>query len=234
MRRASLVGVVLGCSLLLSSAPAAAESPVAHPEGGATSTAAVVLPIRFVSQLSEPAPAWWRGPETPYCVAAASAMIIDALGLSLPARPLSTLFDLGHAANVTNDPGIDPAGALVVLERFGWGARIEQMSDRTTALGLLVAGVDRGAPVIALTKGGTHAVVVYGYERDVDGRIARIHVADPLSGGVGPIGVAAWSRERQWWGEPFRAPGALWQGRYVVIQPRALSLFWDPEGPRPF
>jgi hypothetical protein len=217
MRRAGLTGVVLSCGLLVSSAPASAEPPTAHPEGRATSTSAVVLPIRFVSQLGEPAPAWWLGPETPYCVAAASAMVIDALGLALPARPLSTLFDLGHAANVTNDPGIDPVGAVVVLDRFARGGGIEDPRDQGTALSVLTARIAAGTPVIALTRGGTHAVVVYGFERGPQGEIAWLYAADPLTGWVGPVSARRWLEEREWWGQAFAAPGPRWKGRYVMI-----------------
>lgn len=232
MRRAILAGVVASWVQLVSATGASAGWSAPGPQRAVGSSNAVVLSIRYVSQTSESAPAWWRGPGTPYCVSATSAMVIDALGLALPERPLVTLFEIGHAANATNDPGIDPAGAVAVLERFGWGGRIEDAGDSATALALLTSEVGRGAPVIALTKAGTHAVVVYGYERDARGDVARIYAADPLSGWIGPIPVSRWLAEQEWWGLPFRAPGPEWQGRYVVIVPVTEPLFSDPFGPR--
>jgi hypothetical protein len=225
-----LVTAVMAVGLLLPLESAArADAPASGDDRTVVPAAGVVLPLRYVSQLDEAPPAWWRGAATPYCVAASGAMTLAAIGLPLPPAPLVTLFEVGHAANATGDEGIDPAGAQTMLSLFGSRATLAA-TDRATAVALLQSELDRGAPVIAFTKAGTHAVVVYGYALDPSGRLARIYAADPLSGWIGPVEAAKWMREYEWWGQPFGAPGALWRGRYVLLSVTAPTSPTDEAG----
>lgn len=208
----------------LGSSPAAAGS---DPHRFAISVR-VVLPVRYVSQLAERAPAWWRGPGTPYCVAASVAMILSGSDIPLPEAPLAVLFARGHAANRTDDPGIDPAGALELLDQYG-GAEILSARDKAEALTMLRRELEDGNPSIVMTKAGTHAVVVFGYEADAAGDLLSLYVADPLSGVFGPITIAEWLGSYVWWRDRFSAPGREWQGAYVFIPYRVETrpLFDD-------
>lgn len=208
----------------LASTPAAAESDPRH----SAVSVRLVLPLRYVSQLAERAPAWWRGQGTPYCVAASAAMILSGSEIALPESPLASLFALGHAANRTDDPGIDPAGTLELLDQYG-GAAILLARDKAEALTMLRRELEAGNPSIVMTKAGAHAVVVFGYEADAGGDLLSLYVADPLSGVFGPITIAEWLGSSMWWRDRFSAPGREWQGAYVFVPYRVETrpLFDD-------
>ena len=206
------------------SSPAAAGS---DPHRSASSVR-LVLPVRYVSQLAERAPAWWRGPGTPYCVAASAAMILSGSEIALPESPLASLFALGHAANRTDDPGIDPAGTLELLDQYGEAA-ILLARDKAEALAMLRRELEAGNPSIVITKAGAHAAVVFGYEADATGELTSLYVADPLSGVFGPVAIGEWLGSSVWWRERFSAAGPEWQGAYVFVAYRVVTrpLFDD-------
>ena len=188
-----------------------------------------MISVRPLSQLAEPAPAWWKLTGTPYCVAATTAIALDALGEELPPRPLATLFDIGHGANVTGDLGIDPAGTVSLFARFGYRADVQIASSQSVAMATIMERLDAGYPVIALTKGGDHAVLVYGYAGDAAGRVREVYVVDPLR----PVGVTipltAWLGSREWMRDRFAAPGTLWRGAYVLVTIRADDPMWGED-----
>lgn len=212
------VCLVMALALVLShGGVAAAEDQPSTGAGGSS----VVLNVRPLSQLAEPAPRWWKLTGTPYCVAATTAMALEALGGELPPRPLATLFDIGHGANVTGDLGIDPAGAVSLFARFGFRADVQVAPTQGAAMAAIVERLDAGYPVIALTKGGDHAVLVYGYAGDSAGTVREVFVVDPLR----PVGVAvalhAWQSSSEWMRDRFWAPGAQWRGAYVLVTLRS-------------
>lgn len=193
-----------------------------RPTTGANGSS-VVINVRPMSQLAEPAPGWWKRAGTPYCVAATTAMALEALGEELPPRPLATLFDIGHGANVTGDLGVDPAGTVKLFARFGYRADVQLAPTQGAAMAAIVERLDAGYPVIALTKGGDHAVLVYGYANDSTGAVRDVFVVDPLR----PVGVAvplkAWQSSAEWMRDRFRAPGTQWRGAYVLVTVRSDS-----------
>lgn len=175
------------------------------------------VPVRYVSQLAEPAPAGWRASATPYCAAAAGLTVMESFGVVPPASPLATTFAIGRAGNTTNDPGLDPDGISHLMRRFGGEGRIHAYTDRGRALDELVGRLNRSAPVVALTQGGNHAVTVYGYEAIAGGAVTSLYVADPLSGFMGLIPVERWIGAHLWMGTPFSAPGEAWRGKHVFV-----------------
>lgn len=181
----------------------------------------VMIAVRPLSQLAEPAPLWWRLAGTPYCVAATTAMALEALGQELPTRPLATLFDIGHGANVTGDLGIDPAGAVTLFARFGYAADIEVPPTQRGAMAAIVERLDAGYPVIAFTRGGDHAVLVYGYAGDATGGVRELYVVDPLWPVAVTVPLAEWLSAPGWMRDRFAAPGGQWQGAYVLVTLRS-------------
>lgn len=175
------------------------------------------VPIRYVSQLAEPAPAGWRASATPYCAAAASLTVMESFGVALPAAPLATTFAIGRAGNTTNDPGLDPDGISHLLRTFGGAGRIHAYADRGQALDELIGRLNLNAPVVALTQAGNHAVTVYGYEAIAGGAVTSLFVADPLSGFMGRVAVESWLWAHLWMGTPFSAPGDAWRGRFIFV-----------------
>lgn len=222
MNAASALGsAILALALLLADPGVAAADDRRLADASGRS---VTIAVRPLSQLAEPAPSWWSLPGTPYCVAATTAMALEALGEVLPVRPLSTLFDIGHGANVTGDLGIDPAGAVSLFARFGYAADVQLLSTQRAAVSAIVDRLDAGSPVIALTKGGDHAVLVYGYASDATGAVREVYVVDPLR----PVGVtvplAAWLSAHEWMRDRFAAPGAQWRDAYVLVTLRSDTL----------
>lgn len=181
------------------------------------------LSVRYVSQLSEPAPAYWTSPGTPYCAAAAASVVLSYFGVSLPPAPLRTLFALGRSGNTSSDLGLDPDGISLVMRTYGGEGHIHIHADPKRALADIVGRLNYGSPVIALTQGGNHAVTVYGYEADLGGSTSAILVEDPLSGFVGKVSISTWLSSYTWMGQPFIAPGPKWQGTYVFITYRDFA-----------
>lgn len=216
--RRALGSLILAFAVLIAHADAVAAD---DRQAADASYRSVIIAVRPLSQLSEPAPPWWTLAGTPYCVAATTAMALEALGEELPTRPLATLFDIGHGANVTGDLGIDPVGAVGLFARFGYAADIELPSTQRAAMAAIVERLDAGYPVIALTKGGDHAVLVYGYAGDAAGGVREVYVVDPLR----PVGVTVplveWLSAPGWMRDRFAAPGVQWQGAYVLVTLRS-------------
>lgn len=177
-------------------------------------TSRLVLPIRFVSQLSEPAPTDWAYGLTPYCVAAASVMVMSVF--QVETWSLAAMFALGQAGNVTWDPGIDPAGNAHLFRQFGGKGRIHSYWDRTTALNELIGRLNSGSPVVFYGQSGNHAMVAYGYESDWGGSVTAIYVADPL-GFMGPVETWSFMNLHDWFGSPFTALGNEWQGSWTFV-----------------
>lgn len=175
------------------------------------------VPVRYVSQLAEPAPAGWRASATPYCAAAAGLTVMESFGVVPPVSPLATTFAIGRAGNTTNDPGLDPDGISYLMRRFGGEGRIHAYADRGKALDELVGRLNQNAPVVALTQGGNHAVTVYGYEAIAGGAVMALYVVDPLSGFMGLVPIERWLGEHLWMGTPFTSPGDAWRGTYVFV-----------------
>ena len=178
------------------------------------------VPVRYVSQLAEPAPAGWRASATPYCAAAASLTVMESFGVALPASPLATTFAIGRAGNTTSDPGLDPDGISHLLRHFGGEGRIHAYPDRGRALDELIGRLNQNAPVVALTQAGNHAVTVYGYQALAGGPVTALYVADPLSGFMGLVSVDRWLWSHLWMGTPFAAPGDTWRGTFVFVSYR--------------
>lgn len=178
------------------------------------------VPVRYVSQLAEPAPTYWRAGATPYCAAAASLTVMESFGVPLPASPLATTFAIGRAGNTTDDPGLDPDGISHLMRHFGGDGRIHAYADRGRALDELIGRLNANAPVVALTQAGNHAVTVYGYQALAGGPVTALYVADPLSGFMGLVPVDRWLWAHLWMGTPFTAPGAAWRGTFVFVSYR--------------
>lgn len=178
------------------------------------------VPVRYVSQLAEPAPTYWRAGATPYCAAAASLTVMESFGVTLPASPLATTFAIGRAGNTTSDPGLDPNGISHLLRHFGGEGRIHAYPDRGRALDELVGRLNGNAPVVALTQAGNHAVTVYGYQAIAGGSVTGLYVADPLSGFMGLVPIDRWLWAHLWMGTPFAAPGDAWRGTFVFVSYR--------------
>jgi len=178
------------------------------------------VPVRYVSQLAEPAPAGWRASATPYCAAAASLTVMESFGVPLPGSPLATTFTIGRAGNTTSDPGLDPDGISHLMRHFGGEGRIHAYSERGRALDELIGRLNQNAPVVALTQGGNHAVTVYGYQAIAGGPVTALYVADPLSGFMGLVSVDRWLWAHLWMGTPFAAPGEGWRGTFVFVSYR--------------
>lgn len=204
MRAVLLVAVLLGTPL----AGAADASPA--------SLVSAVTPVEYVSQLSEPAPTWWRWVGTPYCAAAASLMVMSAFGVQ-PAQSLASTFEIGRAGNTTNDEGIDPDGIAHLMRTYGGSGRIHTYADQGTALDHLIGRLNHGAPVVVLTKSGWHTVVAYGYEAVAGGPVTAIYAADPLNGHNGKVPIDRWLGDTIWWGGRFNAPGDQWRGAWVFV-----------------
>lgn len=181
-------------------------------------TSRLVLPIRYVSQLSEPAPADWIYGLTPYCVAAASTMVMSAF--EVETWSLAAMFKLGQAGNVTADPGIDPAGNAHLFRQFGGKGKIHSFWDRETALNELVGRLNNGSPVIFYGQSGNHAMVAYGYEADWGGTVTAVYVADPLSGFMGAVDSWSFINLYDWFGTPFTALGDEWKGSWTFVSYR--------------
>lgn len=226
--RRTLGSLTLAVAVLITLAgPAAAEDRRSVDAGPRS----VVIAVRALSQLAEPAPLWWKLAGTPYCVAAVTAMTLEAFGEPLPERPLATLFEIGHAANVTRDPGIDPAGAVILFGRFGYAADVRLSATKEQSMRAIVESVDGGTPVIALTRAGDHAVLVRGYSVDEAGDVRELYVIDPLRPDGFRVPIATWLSSAEWMGKAFAAAGAEWQGRYVLVVPRLAAHDDDALGP---
>lgn len=187
---------------------------LAAPPTSTGGTSKLVLPIRFVSQLSEPAPVGWEYQLTPYCVAAASVMVMSAF--QVETWSLAATFAVGQAGNVTWDPGIDPAGNSHLMRYFGGEGRIHSYWNRQEALQALVWRLNDGSPVVFYGQGGNHAMVAYGYEADWAGTVTSIYVADPL-GFMGPVDSWSFMNLYDWFGSPFTALGDDWQGSWIFV-----------------
>ena len=207
-----LAACAIALALVVMSAPADAAPSRALVEHA--------VPVRYVSQLAEPAPAYWRAGATPYCAAAASLTVMESFGVSLPASPLATTFAIGRAGNTTVDPGLDPDGISHLMRHFGGAGRIHAYADRGRALDELVGRLNANAPVVALTQAGNHAVTVYGYQALAGGAVTALYVADPLSGFMGLVSIDRWLWAHLWMGTPFSAPGAAWRGTFVFVSYR--------------
>lgn len=196
----------------------------AGPSGGSAERAALlvsrIVPVTYVSQLSEPAPAWWRASGTPYCAAAASLTVMGSFGVQVPGSPLQTTFGVGRQGNTTTDPGLDPDGLSYLMRYYGGEGRIHSYADRGSALNEIVGRLNASVPVVAFTQGGNHTVTVYGYEAIAGGSVTALYVADPLSGFMGRVGIESWQSNHLWMGSGFTAPGAQWQGRFVFVSYR--------------
>lgn len=179
----------------------------------------LILPIRFVSQLSEPAPADWTYGLTPYCVAAASTMVMSAF--QVETWSLAAMFAIGQRGNTTWDPGIDPAGNAHLMRYFGGEGKIHSYWDRSTALNELVGRLNNGSPVVIFGQAGNHAMVAYGYEADAGGSVTGIFVADPL-GFMGLVETRSFMNEYAWFGSPFAALGNEWQGSWTFVSYRSF------------
>ena len=180
-------------------------------------TSRLVLPIKFVSQLAEPAPTDWTYGLTPYCVAAASIMVMSTYAVET--WSLAATFALGQAGNVTWDPGIDPAGNAHLFRQFGGKGKIHSYWDRTTALNELIGRLNNGSPVVFYGQSGNHAMVAYGYEADWGGSVTAIYVADPL-GFMGLVDTWSFMNLYAWFGTPFTAMGDDWQGSWTFVSYR--------------
>lgn len=178
-------------------------------------TSRLVLPIRYVSQLAEPAPAGWSYGLTPYCVAAASTMVMSVF--QVETWSLAAMFSIGQSANVTSDPGIDPAGNAHLMRYFGGQGKIHSFWDKSTALNELVGRLNSGSPVIFYGQAGNHAMVAYGYEADWGGTVTAIYVADPLSGFMGAVDSWSFMNLYDWFGTPFTALGDEWKGSWTFV-----------------
>lgn len=182
-----------------------------------TAVSRLILPIRYVSQLAEPAPADWAYGLTPYCVAAASIMVMSTFGVET--WSLAATFAVGQAGNVTWDPGIDPAGNAYLMRYFGGKGQIHSYWDRTIALNELIGRLNNGSPVVFYGQAGNHAMVAYGYEADAGGSVTAIYVADPL-GFMGPVDTWSFMNLYDWFGTPFTAMGDDWQGSWTFVSYR--------------
>ena len=191
------------------------------------------VPVRYVSQLAEPAPAGWRASATPYCAAAASLTVMESFGVSLPASPLASTFAIGRAGNTTDDPGLDPDGIAHLMRHFGGAGRVHAYADRGRALDELIGRLNANAPVVALTQAGNHAVTVYGYQALAGGPVTALYVADPLSGFMGLVPVDRWLWAHLWMGTPFAAPGAGWRGTFVFVAYRDARGSAPVSSPQP-
>jgi hypothetical protein len=191
--------------------------PLASPAAAGPSMVSAVTPVAYVSQLSEPAPTWWRWVGTPYCAAAASLMVMSAFGVPTPAQPLATTFAIGRAANTSEDLGIDPDGIAHLMRTYGGSGGVHIYSDQATALDHLIGRLNHGAPVVVLSKSGWHTVVAYGYEAVAGGPVTAIYAADPLSGHNGKVAIDRWLGDPEWWGGRFTAPGEKWRGAWVFV-----------------
>ncbi len=179
-----------------------------------TRVSALILPIRFTSQLSEPAPSGWTYGLTPYCVAAASVMVMSAFGVET--WSLSDTFALGRTGNKTPDPGIDPTGNSHLFRYFGGEGKIHTYWNRGTALEELAGRLNNGSPVVFYGQAGNHAMVAYGYEADWGGTVTAIYVADPL-GFMGRVDAWSFMNLYNWFGSPFSAAGSDWQGSWTFV-----------------
>jgi hypothetical protein len=202
--------VAAACAMLVLTAAPADAAPI-------RAIVSYVVPVRYVSQLAEPAPADWRAGATPYCAAAASLTVMQSFGVEPPERPLATTFAIGRSGNTTSDPGIDPDGISHLMRHFGGEGRIHVHVERGAWLHDLIARLDQRAPVVALTQAGNHAVTVYGYQKVEGGAVTALYVADPLSGHVGLVGIDSWLSTHRWMGTPFAAPGEAWRGKFVFV-----------------
>ncbi len=202
--------VILALAVTLASYTLQGAEAKASDEGIST----LILPIQFVSQLSEPAPTGWTDELTPYCVAAASTMVMSTF--KVKTWSLANTFTLGQAGNATSDPGIDPAGNSHLFRQFGGEGRIHSFWDRTTALNELVGRLNSGSPVVFYGQAGNHAMVAYGYEADQGGTVTAVYVADPL-GFMGRVDAWSFMNLYDWFGSPFSAVGSDWQGSWTFV-----------------
>ena len=177
----------------------------------------MTIPIAYQSQLAEPPPGNWQDAGTPYCVAAAAAMLLRERGVKLPNPFLSTLYEEGRRYNSTPDAGIDPDGLSRLLLAHGGSGTIHLSSDRGALLDDLVGRLNWHAPVIAFTQGGLHVAVVYGYEAQLDGPVTGLYLADPYDGFSGLVRISDFWESQKWMRQPFVAPGERWQGRWVFV-----------------
>lgn len=179
-----------------------------------TAVSRLILPIRYVSQLAEPAPANWAYGLTPYCVAAASIMVMSTF--QVETWSLAAMFAVGQRGNTTWDPGIDPAGNAHLMRYFGGQGKIHSFWDRSTALNELVGRLNNGSPVVFYGQAGNHAMVAYGYEADAGGTVTVIFVADPL-GFMGAVESWSFMNSYEWFGSPFTALGDDWKGSWTFV-----------------
>lgn len=194
----------------------AAPATEARPVAAAPAAPVIVhrLAVAHRDQMAEPSPEYWAGETTPYCVPASLAMILALKGVVLPQPTLRTLFETGRAANVTDDPGIDPAGLQALMRRFGGAGVVHQSASAAEALAGIAAALDRQEPVVAFTRAGDHAVVVHGYERSGDA-LSAVWVSDPLFGAPLRVSAPSFMGDWLWYGSAFRAAGPQWQGSFV-------------------
>lgn len=189
-------------------------APASGDDQSAAGTVSLILPIEFVSQLAEPAPLGWLYQLTPYCVAAASTMVMSTFGVET--WSLAETFRVGQRGNQTWDPGIDPAGNSYLFRYFGGEGQIHSYWDRSVVLNELVGRLNYGSPVVFYSQAGNHAMVAYGYEADWGGTVTAIYVADPL-GFMGAVDSWSFMNLYEWFGFPFTALGDDWQGSWTFV-----------------
>lgn len=189
--------------------------PFSGGQARAESIAKLVLPLEYISQLSEPAPSYWQQPGTPYCAAASAMMIIRSFGVKVPS--LAQTFEKGRQGNSTDDPGLDPDGVSYLMRLYGGEGRVRSYKDPGTALHELVGRLNNGSPVVVFGQEGGHAVVAYGYEAIWNGPIIAIYAADPLTGFAGRVSIEAWTGHWHWFKDAFTAPGEKWKGTWTFV-----------------
>lgn len=112
------------------------------------------------------------------------------------------------------------SGAVTLFRRFGYAADVRLAATQQQAMRAIVESLDAGAPVIALTKAGAHAVLVNGYAVDAAGDLRTLYVVDPLHPEGLALAAATWLSSAGWMRDRFAAAGEAWQGRYVLVIPR--------------
>ncbi len=206
----------------------------AQPAAGAQMVSMTIPGVQYVSQLTEPSPAGWRTPTTPYCAAASSLAVMSAFGL-IPSTvsPLQTAFSIGYRGNsLRSEVGLDPAGVSYLMKYYGGEGRVHMYTNKYIALTELVGRLNARVPVVIFGEAGYHAQVVYGYQANAaTGEITGIYAQDPLSGFRGLLSASTFMSQYLWWGSPFSSAGNLWRGNYVFVSYREFAGGPAPAAP---
>lgn len=213
---ASFCAVMTVSTLMLAATPAAGFQIVSMTVPG----------VEYVSQLTEPSPAGWGTPTTPYCAAASSLAVMSAFGLVPPAvNPLLTAFSIGYRGNsLRGEEGLDPAGVSSLMKYYGGEGRVHMYANKFVALTELVGRLNARVPVVIFGEAGYHAEVVYGYQANLaTGEITGIYAQDPFSGFRGLLSANAFMSQQLWWGSSFSSAGNLWRGSYVFVSYREFA-----------